>query len=57
MNLGEAVAVFRNIYLSDRTVEEKKLAIKTVIEMETHNSITKQEILNALQWLYQTTTG
>ena len=26
---------------------------KTVLEMETHNSITKNEILNALDWLYQ----
>lgn len=57
MNLGEAVAIFRNIHLNDRAVEEKKRAIRTVIEMETHNGITKQEILNALQWLYQNTAG
>ena len=53
MDIKEAVAIFKNIYLSEETVDEKKAAIKTVLEMETHNSITKNEILNALDWLYQ----
>lgn len=51
MNLGTAVAIFQNIYLSEATKEEKISAIKTVVEMETHNGITKQEILNALEWI------
>lgn len=51
MNLGTAVAIFQNIYLSEATKEEEILAIKIVTEMETHNSITKQEILNALEWI------
>lgn len=51
MNLGEAVAIFRNIYNSEKTPAKKKQAIKIVVDMETHNSITKQEILNALDWL------
>lgn len=55
MGLGEATAIFCNIYLSDSTVEEKKLAIRTVIDMETHNGITKQEFINALDWLYEAT--
>lgn len=53
MNMWKAVAIFQNIYNSEVTTEEKKLAIKTVLDMETHNSITKQEILNALDWLYE----
>lgn len=52
MNLGEATAIFCNIHLSERTVEEKKQAIRIVLDMETHNGITKQEVLNALDWLY-----
>lgn len=52
MNLGEATAIFKNIYNSERTPAEKKQAIKTVVAMDTHNGITKQEILNALDWLY-----
>lgn len=51
MNLGEAVTIFTNIHNSKRTSDEKKQAIKIVVDMETHNGITKQEILNALDWL------
>lgn len=54
MNLGEACAIFQSIHKSERTEEEKKQAIRTVIDMETHNGITKQEILNALAWLMET---
>lgn len=57
MNIGEATAIFCNIYLSDSTVEEKRGAIKTVLDMETHNGITKQEIINALDWSHQNTAG
>ena len=57
MELGEAVAIFKNIYNSEREIWEKRAAIRTVLEMETHNGITKQEILNALDWLYQITGG
>lgn len=57
MKLGEAVAIFQNIHNSDREVWEKKIAIRIVLEMETHNGITKQEILNALDWLYQITNA
>lgn len=55
MKIGKATAIFQNIFLSDESVEEKKLAIRTVLDMETHNGITKQEILNALEWLYENT--
>ena len=51
MNSGEAVTIFTNIHNSERTSDEKKQAIKIVVDMETHNGITKQEILNALDWL------
>lgn len=53
----QATAIFRNIYLSDSTVEEKREAIKTVLDTGTYNSMTKQEILNALDWLYQNTVS
>lgn len=31
----------------------KALAIEKVANMETHNSITKDELVNALRWLYK----
>ena len=50
MNIGKAVAIFRNIYRSERDDKEKLEAVKTVLNMETHNSITKQEFINALDY-------
>ncbi len=55
MELGEATAIFQNIYNSEISVNEKKTAIKIVLKSETHNGITKQEILNALNWLVEYT--
>lgn len=52
MVLGEAIAIFNNIEDSERTVEEKREAIRMVLDMETKNSITKQSILKAMDWLW-----
>lgn len=51
MELGKAVAIFKNIYLDTHTREEKMQAIKVVLDMETYNGITKQELLEVLNWL------
>lgn len=51
MKNGEAVKIFKDINSDKITVEEKSLAIKKVVCMETHNSITKKELLNVLTWL------
>ncbi len=49
--MRKARAIFQNIYSSEETTEEKENAIRKVIGMETHNSFTKQEFINALDWL------
>ena len=49
--MRKAREIFQNIYLSEETTEEKVDAIRKVIGMETHNSFTKQEFINALDWL------
>ena len=49
--MRKARSIFQNIYLSEETTEEKVDAIRKVIGMETHNSFTKQEFINALGWL------
>jgi hypothetical protein len=33
--------------------QSKVLAIERVAEMETHNSVTKEELVNALRWLFE----
>ena len=52
MNVGKACAVFEQIESKRYTDEEKLLAIREVIEMSTHNGITKDTILNAFKWLW-----
>ena len=49
--MREARGIFQNIYLGEATTEEKVNAIRKVVGMETHNSFTKQEFINALDWL------
>lgn len=52
MSIGVATAVCKYIFISSRTDEEKIEAIRTVINMETHNGITKDVILNAFRWFF-----
>lgn len=52
MELGKAIAIFNQIESDDYSDAEKIEAIRMVIDMETHNSITKAEILMALEWLW-----
>lgn len=55
MNIGKANAVFENIASDRYTDDEKLIAIETVLDMSTHNGITKDTILNALKWLWNYT--
>lgn len=43
--------ILNNISSDEIDPEDKLLAIEEVTEMETHNSITKRQIINALDWL------
>lgn len=53
MNTSEATRIFKNIYIADdKTFEEKGEAILEVMGMETHNGITKEEMLNVIRWLW-----
>lgn len=48
---GRACGIFRNIKSDKYSAEEKILAIARVLKMETHNSITKKEMLEVIDWL------
>lgn len=52
MNIGKACAVFEQINSEKYEEQEKLNAIKQVIEMPTHNSISKAEIINAFRWFF-----
>ena len=53
MNIGMARAIFGNLFDSKYSIEEKGTAIRTVIDMETHNSITKCQMLVAMNWMWE----
>lgn len=52
MNIGYARAVFENINSDKYSDYEKAMAIYRVINMETHNSVTKASMLEAIRWLW-----
>jgi len=51
MNIGKACAIFLNIDSPDYTVEEKGTAIMQVVQMPTHNGMTKTAMLKVIWWL------
>lgn len=54
VSMGQAWAIVKN-GLDDETIslQTKVLAIEKVAEMETHNSITKDDFIRALRWLFE----
>lgn len=52
MNIGTARAIFENLNDINVTIEEKGVAIRQIIDMETHNSITKNQLVKAMDWLW-----
>ncbi len=55
MNVGKACAIFKHITEDRYTDAEKIEAIRVVLNMETHNSITKLDFMYALAWLWNFT--
>lgn len=54
ISLGEACAIVKYQLDDDSiAIPSKVLAIAKVAEMETHNSITKEELVGALRWLFR----
>lgn len=52
MNKGRALAIFENIENASESTEEKGVAILIVMNMETHNSVTKANMLKVIRWLW-----
>lgn len=55
MNIGKACAIFEQIQKEKYSDNEKLWAIKEVLDMPTHNGITKNTILNAFKWFFNYT--
>ena len=54
VSLGDAILIVKH-RLDDPQIAlpSKVLAIELVANMETHNSITKDELVHALRWLFE----
>ena len=53
MNCGKACAIFEQLESDKYSENEKLTAIKEVLDMPTHNGITKDKILGAFRWLFK----
>lgn len=54
VSLAEAITIIKYRLDDDEiALPSKVLSIEKVAEMETHNSITKDELVNAIRWLFQ----
>ena len=51
MKIGHALSIFSQIDSEEYTTEEKGAAIYKVVKMETHNSVSKAQMLSALRFL------
>lgn len=51
MTKAKAREILKNISSDEIDPEDKLLAIEEVTEMETHNSFTKKQMVDALRWL------
>jgi len=52
MNIGYATAIFMDIENPQFSIEDKAIAIDVVLNMETHNGITKASLLKVCKWLF-----
>lgn len=52
MNNGEAYAIFKQIESDKYTDSDKLEAINRVLGAETHNGITKDDLINAFKWFH-----
>ena len=52
MNIGTARVIFENLDDIKVTIEEKGVAIRKIIDMEAHNSITKKQMVKAMDWMW-----
>lgn len=53
IDVGKANAVFKQIESDEYSEDEKLRSILVVLDMPTHNGITKDTILKAFRWLFE----
>ena len=54
LSLGDSILMVKN-HLDDNSyaIQSKVMAISNVAGMETHNSVSKADLVHALRWLFE----
>lgn len=52
MNFGQAYKILDNIDSEEYTENEKAMSIRVILDMETHNGVTKPVLFKAMNWLW-----
>lgn len=53
MTKGKARKIIKDIHSDNYDPEDKLLAIQEVTGMETHNSVTKADMIEVLRWILE----
>lgn len=53
MQTGETLKILKNIREDNHDPEDKLMAIQHMLDAETHNAITKSDLLEILRWIVE----
>lgn len=54
VSLPQAIGIVKaHLYDEDVSFKSRVLAVEKVANMETHNSVTKEELVRALRWMFE----
>lgn len=53
MTKGQSLAICRNIKSDDYDPEIKLIAIQDMLQLDTHNGVSKQTMLDCLEWIVE----
>ena len=53
MQTGEAFKILKNIREDNHDPEDKLMVIQNMLDAETHNAITKSDLLEILRWIVE----
>ena len=53
MQTGETLKILKNIRVDNHDPEDKLMVIQNMLNAETHNKITKSDLLEILRWIVE----
>ena len=53
MQTGKTLEILKNIHEDNHDPEDKLMVIQNMLDAETHNKITKSDLLEILRWIVE----